>query len=323
MSQPHRPLFALLTVLAGFGCGVDADPIQIVLDDPDTSAESTPDMSETSTSPEPDMAISEPDTDGPDLGAPDPDVVPTEVGLSIEFDYRFDTAGFFDSPESRGVLEEAARRWGVWLQDDFDTIVAGTPIYTRDPEDPSLEPFINIEDDIDDLLVFVGSAARDGSYAGSSATAAFPAESDDPELRAALYERWESTTNYEPWTGWASFDDDRDWFFDPTPATDDDVPAGSVDAMSIAMHELGHILGVSPSEAFSVHVVDGTFQGPRAMEVYGGPVPLAGDGFGHIADEVRIDGKRPLMSTRKPADARYEITRLDRAILADIGYELP
>jgi hypothetical protein len=305
---PIRVFCAALLVSAVTGCASDDDLNEI--DSPDSGM--TTDAAET------DTGVAQTDMDvQPDLG-----VAPQEVGLNIAFDFRFDRAGFFGSPEARGVLDEAARQWGVWLQDDFDTIVAGTIVYTRDPEDTTQEPFIEIENDIDDVLVFVGSAPRDGSIAGSSATAAFPPESDDPVLRAALKERWESAEDFEPWTAWMSFDPGRTWFFDPTPETSDDIPVGSSDALSVTLHELGHILGFAPGPAFSGHVVNGAFEGPNAMEVYGGPVPLTADRL-HIADGVTIDGKVPVMATFKPSGVRYEITRLDRAILADIGYEVP
>ena len=326
-------IYPLLAALVA-GCSAEPDPDRdaLVIDTDNfnnaSAAQAPPpaDVTDRDDTEDMDPVVDDAPTDVVDPNVDDVEdalTPPADVGLHIAFDYRFDRSGFFASAEAKGVLEAAARMWGVWLRDDFDTIVAGTPLYTRDPEDPAQEPFIDIEHDIDDILVFVGSAPRDGSYAGSSATAAFPAESDDPELRAALYARWDSLDNYEPWTGWMSFDTDRDWFFDETPHTADDIPADAVDAVSIALHELGHILGISPGDAFMAHVVDGHFTGPHAMEVYGGPVPLAGDGYGHIADHVRVDGRMPLMATGKPQGVRYEPTRLDLAILADIGYELP
>lgn len=311
--------YAFFALVLAVGCSPDDEALVIELEDtrrPDASRETD------SGNGAPDTAIMA-DTAG-DLGtAPDLGVVPpTDIGLNIAFDHRFDRAGFFASPEARAVLSEAARQWGIWLRDDFETIVAGTVVYTRDPEDPSLEEFFDIEADIDDVLVFVGSANRDGSLAGSSATAGFPSATDEPELRARLKERWDSADDFEPWTAWMSFDNDQNWFFDATPQTSDDIPAGTSDALSVTLHELGHILGISPGAAFAAHVVDGAFHGPNAMAVYGGPVPLA-DGFGHIAAGVTIDGKVPVMSTEKPSGVRYELTRLDLAMLADVGYELP
>lgn len=263
-----------------------------------------------------------------DAGAeePVPDVVDEEVSepqvvhLKIAYDYRFDSLGFFETAASRGVLEEAARQWGVVLYDDFDEIPTGTTIYVRDPQDTSQESYLTLDSPIDDLLVFVGSAPRASSAAGSSATALIPSEDDDPVLRAALLERWEGD-DFEPWTGWIQFNSDRDWFFDETFGTDDDLPDGATDALTTAVHELGHVLGIGPGGAFARLVQDGTFVGPHAMAVYGGPVPLA-DAYGHIAEDVTIDGQTPIMATGRIRGRRYAITRLDIAMMADIGYQI-
>jgi hypothetical protein len=241
------------------------------------------------------------------------------VGLSIAWDYRFDSRGFFETAQSRAVLEEAARQWGVLLRDDFDEIPAGTMIYVRNPQDTSQESYLTLGSPIDDLLVFVGSAPRATSAAGASATALFPAEEDDPELRAALKERWEGD-DFEPWTGWVQFNSERDWFFDTSFDTGGDIPEGATDALSTALHELGHVLGVAPGGAFARLIEDGHFVGQRAMAVYGGPVPLA-DAYGHIAEDVTIDGLTPIMATGRYRGERYVITRLDVAMLADLGYE--
>ena len=42
------------------------------------------------------------------------------MSFSIKFDYRFDTEGFFDNPEKREVLEQAAQIWSYYIQDEFN-----------------------------------------------------------------------------------------------------------------------------------------------------------------------------------------------------------
>lgn len=290
------------------------------------------DVSQDRTRPDPDTIVADVDAGGDtsldfsstDPGGFDGDLLdvsePPVVGLTIVYDYRYDVNGVLSSDAARFTLEEAARQWGYVLHDDFDEIAPGTAIYVRNPQDTSEEMNLTLDTAIDDLLVFVGGAPRSGSAAGSSATATIPAESDDPELSAALRERWDGD-DFEPWTGWIQYNTDRDWFFDETPETGDDIPSGTTDALSTTLHELGHILGIAPGGAYGRLIEDEHFVGARAMEVYGGPVPLA-DSWGHIAEDVTIDGVTPIMATGRIRGQRYAVTRLDIAMLADIGYEV-
>jgi len=325
----RRAVFFITAILlAPSACSTDDGGDEYSDDDAFVSTDQSQDRSR----PDPDSAVADTgmDAQNPDLGrvdvgesdSRDLDVgePPPVVGLRIEYDYRYDTDGVLSSDAARFTLEEAARQWGYVLQDDFDEIAAGAPIYVRNPQDTSEEMNLTLDFAIDDLLVFVGGAPRSGSAAGSSATAVFPAESDDPELAESLRERWDGD-DFEPWTGWIQYNTDRDWFFDETPETGDDIPSGTTDALSTTLHELGHILGIAPGGAYARLIEDEHFVGARAVAVYGGPVPLA-DSWGHIAEDVTIDGVTPIMATGRIRGQRYAVTRLDIAMLADIGYEV-
>ena len=158
-----------------------------------------------------------------------------------------------------------------------------------------------------------------GSLAISAPSAAIGSVSD-PVLSASLKTRFEGP-DFEPWTGWLGFDEAEDWFYDPTPETSDDIPAEKIDFLSVALHELGHVLGFGTSDAFQALVQNATFTGPKSVALYGGPVPLTSDGK-HIASGILSDGKRPVMDASDASGARSVITPLDLAILQDIGYEI-
>ena len=53
------------------------------------------------------------------------------MSFNIKFDYRFDTEGFFNDPEKRIVLEQAAQIWSYYIQDEFTDIPAGEEINPR------------------------------------------------------------------------------------------------------------------------------------------------------------------------------------------------
>lgn len=243
------------------------------------------------------------------------------VHLTITFDYRFDDAGFF-TPARRATLEEAAAIWGRLLEDDFPPVPAGTPLLTRDPEAPSEDSVaVTSDDDIDDVLVFVGAGALDGP--GGLTALSFPSATldvGDATLAAALAERYDGA-DFQPWTGWISFDLAEDWFSDDSPRSTGDIPGDAFDLLSTATHELGHVLGFGGAPAFRALIDDdGAFVGANAVELYGAPVPLTGEGA-HIQGQVHVDGEEPLMDPSDPEGARFFPTALDLAFLADVGYE--
>jgi len=252
-----------------------------------------------------------PDTDaGPDAGAVE--------GLHVAFDYRFDTRGFFADPVRRALLDAAAAEWATRLSDDFPDIPAGTDVRSRDPEQPDM-PGLNfpIEDPIDDVLVFVGCAPTSGGTARSNHAAAL-ATIRDATLQAALRERYEGP-DFQPWTGWISFSCDEDWFFDPTPGTDDDIRAGAVDFLSTALHEIAHVLGFGTAGAFGALVGGAAFTGAGAVTLYGAPIPVTSDGV-HIDATVRWEGSAPLMAPSRWVGTRRHPGTLEDAMLGDIGY---
>lgn len=129
-------------------------------------------------------------------------------------------------------------------------------------------------------------------------------------------------------------------WFDPTPATNDDIPFDRTDALSVMIHEIGHGLGFNgwrdwstgalPDDYLSTFdqfvIVSGGvpyFTGPNARAAYGGNVPLTignlfhyGNEFGPGADLVDAGLMNGVYFYR---GERYAISELDIAILADTG----
>lgn len=240
-------------------------------------------------------------------------------GFSIRFDYRFDTAGFFADPERRQTLEAAARDWSAVITNDFPTVPAGTVVMARDPvglNSPATP--IAIEDDIDDLVVFVGAAA---DLSAALATATLDLGLDgivDGQQFINLSDRRRSTP-FQPWAASISFDSTAAFHFDPEPELDRPVPAALHDFYSVALHELGHVLGFGRSLPFQALVSGGTFTGPAATALNGGPLPLAPD-LGHVPVRFLFEGQRVLMDAGDPPGTRQRPTALDRAVLEDLGY---
>ncbi|HSO39233.1 MAG TPA: hypothetical protein VLT33_42195 [Labilithrix sp.] len=241
------------------------------------------------------------------------------VRFKIQIDYRYDTAGFFSDPVRKAALEGACRIWGRLLADSFPNVPKGTFIKVRDPQLPT-QPALSLDIDyeIDDLLVFVGSAALPSGTTGASSPTAGLSGVTDPTLAAALQQRFDGPT-FQPWTAWITFDASTSFHFDPDPELGAPVPAGKLDFVSVALHEIGHVLGFGTADAFKKQITSGAFTGPKARALFGGPLPLTAD-LAHVPNGTMSGGQRMLMDTSDATGARYLPTPLDQAVLQDLGH---
>lgn len=244
---------------------------------------------------------------------------PAGVRFHIQLDYRFDSAGFFADPVRKKALEGACRIWGKLLSDSFANVPAGTFVRVRNPETPS-EPALslNIDYEIDDIVVFVGSASLGGTTTGISSPTAGLSGVTNPSLQASLQQRFEGPV-FQPWTAWISFDRDTDFYFDADPESPSTLPAGEMDFVSVALHEIGHVLGFGTADTFKSKIAGATFTGAKAQALYGGPVPLSPD-LGHVPNTTLSGGQRLLMDVSDARGVRYLPTPLDRAIFEDLGF---
>ena len=128
-------------------------------------------------------------------------------------------------------------------------------------------------------------------------------------------------------------------WFDPTPATSNDIPNNRTDALSVFIHEIGHGIGFSGyynwgAGAFdfgsmtpfdSRTVFDGGhlyFDGPNVEAVYGSRVRLT-DGnsyhYGQATGEGADLANGLMNGVVYNYGARYAVGALDKAFMADMG----
>lgn len=259
-----------------------------------------------------------------DPHSPEPRLEPPAEadGFNIEFDYRFDSQNWFTS-ERRAALEAAADVWERLLLDDFATTPAGTATpFVRHPEaeqsyvDALGQPSTIYTTDapIDDVVILVGtqSLGATGSLSLAAASGFFNNESRYVGDR------------FQPWLGSLTVNRDVNWFFDPTPLTDDDIPAGQSDFISTAIHEIGHVLGFSRSiPAFSRYVSPSgdRFIGPQALARTDGlGIPLDTESS-HIEDGFELSGSGETALDPVSFRGKRQLpTVLDAAIFDDLGY---
>jgi len=269
---------------------------------------------------------------------------PDAHALEIQFDYSYDDAGFFGSAE-RAALESAASYIEGIIGDDFDAIVpdvgAGNTWQAIffDPEDYSSTSETNLTIAADTLRVYVGSGnlggalglAQPGGFTASGTTAWTTAVTTRGEggvitpYVVSTPSTQTDDTEVAPWGGVISFDNTVTWNFD------DESGAGATgleyDFRTVAIHELGHVLGHGIVESYS-NLVNGSneFTGPTAVALHGGNIALTGDLHFAAATSGTVYGgaasQTALMTASLPNGTRREFTGIDVAALDDIGYDV-
>lgn len=136
-----------------------------------------------------------------------------------------------------------------------------------------------------------------------------------------------TSTDLGPWGGCISFSTAFNRYFDSNVSTVD-VPGNRYDFFSVAIHEMGHLLGIGTAASWTHQVSGTTFNGPHSITANGGTPPDLETGGGHWDAGVTSDllGNITPQETALDADIiqgeRKWFTDLDWAALQDIGWQV-
>ena len=247
--------------------------------------------------------------------------------IDIQFDYSFDSQGFFTThPEAKATLELAGHTLTDRFRDTLTAIVpSGQNDWTAHPFDPGGGSQLSISNPTipqDTILVYAGGYVLGGSTLGIGGPGGYDAGGfqdwfDTLSARGQSGALNSPATDNGPWGGSITFNTTTNWNFalgkGPT-------SSGQSDFYSVATHELAHLLGFGTAESFSSRISGGIFTGPAS-----GSVAVSPD-QGHWASgtkgTVGTAQQDAVMTPSITTGTRKRFSSIDWAGMSDLGWQL-
>lgn len=248
--------------------------------------------------------------------------------VNFEFNYSLDTSGFF-TQERRDLLAYAGTMITAQLNDTLSAITpSGSNTWSAKITNPATgadKTISNASLPADVIRVYAGARNIDngntlaragaGGWSANGTTAWLNTVEGRGEAGALL----DSPTDTAPKIGHITFDTSPTWHFG---RTTDGLASNETDFVSVAMHELGHVLGIASStsgNSWTRLISGGKFTGSKATAENNGVSPAASGG--HFAEGVKSDGLEVAMDPSINSGTRKLYSELDFAALDDIGWE--
>ncbi|OQW73806.1 MAG: hypothetical protein BVN35_11485 [Proteobacteria bacterium ST_bin11] len=262
-------------------------------------------------------------------------LVQTASATSIHFDYSYD-GGFFSGANlsRRATLDAAGNYFSTILQDTLSAIdSSGVNQFTavfQQPDTGAVKNLTSFDVAADTLTIFVGGRDLGTHNLGQGGPGGYSISGTQNFLTQAAY-RGETgaqanpASDFSTWGGAITFDADTAWYFDNDPTTSE--PISGFDFYSVALHELGHVLGIGTANSWSRWLQGGAFTGLESKLANGGNnILLSSDGGHWQAGQMStINGQGNVEAAMTPtiaAGVRKNFTDLDLAALKDIGWEV-
>ncbi len=253
--------------------------------------------------------------------------------ITIEFDYSLDTSSFFDAGK-KAVLGQVASLFGSNLTDSLSAITSfGSNNASFIIDNPAVTGTQNLaltnqSIAADVVRIYLGATTLgtnvlgEGGPGGYSGSGSFGFQSN-LATRGELGTTGTHATDFGPWGGTISFSSSTNWYVDNNVASTESFTG--FDFYSVAMHEVGHVLGMGIADSWKADTSTTFFVGANAESVKGSPIALTTD-LGHWAAGTTsfVNGlsQEAAMSPSIANGQRKYFTQLDWAGLADVGWQV-
>lgn len=220
----------------------------------------------------------------------------TQGARSIEIDlrYDYDTNGFFNQPGAKETLRMVADYYEALIHDSLQGIDntqwpsgnTWSAVFEH-PGTGSETSIANLKVPADTIIIFAGGRSL-GTPAGRGGFGGYYYSSNQIGWSNLLAARGQSgalntpKTDFGPWGGAITFNTASPWNFSVSGPVNSTLPF-----VSIALHELGHVLGIGSAPSWQAKVSGTSFTGAYAKQAYGGVnVPLH-PGGAHWRDDAQ------------------------------------
>jgi hypothetical protein len=268
--------------------------------------------------------------------------------ITFDFDYSLDSGFFTTNPAAKTALERAATVYSDRLLDHLTDITPGNgnswDARFTNPSTGAATVITDLTIPANAIKVYVGGANLGGAL-GQGGPGGFFSDKGDSVFASNLLYRGQTgaadipPSDFARWGGTISFDRTVAWNFNLTAPA-----AGKNDFLTVATHELAHVLGFGTSDSWRANLTVvslagggtqyvGPFKGTKAMALYGSSVPLETPSGTNNAQHFRNSlmstvgtaggpAQETLMDPDITTGTRKKITVLDWAALDDIGWDL-